>query len=93
MERDKGKLACRRRPDEPMERPKAGAGGPVEWIRTLPADALEPHPLVQELRRALHSREAALARTEREVARLRVAVAFGLPNVPGRSDGLSGGPK
>lgn len=56
--------------------------GPREWIRALPGDALEPHPLVQELRRTIHAKDEALARTEREIARLRVAVAFGLAEVP-----------
>ena len=61
----------------------------AEWIRALPGDLLEPHPLVKELRYALRTKEATLADKDREIARLHVAIAFGLkqiPRTPNRSD-------
>jgi hypothetical protein len=64
--------------------------GSIEWIRALPGEMLEPHPLVRELRQTLEAKDAALADKEREITRLRVALAFGLKEIPlepDRSDG------
>jgi hypothetical protein len=47
---------------------------------------LEPHPLVQELRHALQAKEASLADKDREIARLHVALAFGIKELPLRRD-------
>lgn len=65
--------------------------GHADWVCALPADLLEPHPLVRELRGALHKKEVELARTQREVARLRVAVAFGLRRIPQETGGRDAG--
>jgi len=56
--------------------------GSIEWIRALPGDLLEPHPLVRELRQTLQAKDAALADKEREITRLQVALAFGLKELP-----------
>jgi len=53
-----------------------------EWVLGIPGDLLEPHPLVVELRRALRTKEEALADKEREIARLEVALAFGIDELP-----------
>jgi hypothetical protein len=53
-----------------------------EWIRTLPSDLLELHPLVKELRYALQTKDASLVNKDREIARLHVAIAFGLKQIP-----------
>jgi hypothetical protein len=64
----------------------------AEWIRVLPGDAVESHPVVRDLRRRLEAREADLAAKEREIARLQVAVAFGLREVPGDRGRVAGAP-
>jgi len=53
-----------------------------EWIRSIPGELLEPHPLVKELRLALRAKDSTLADREREIARLRVALAFGIRELP-----------
>jgi len=62
------------------------SGNLQDWIRALPADLIEPHGLVQELRRAIQQKDRTLAEREREISRLHVALAFGLRSVPGISD-------
>jgi len=58
--------------------------GTAEWISPFPGDVLELHPSVRELQRALQVRDAALADKDREIARLRVALAFGIKDLPAR---------
>jgi hypothetical protein len=53
-----------------------------EWIRSIPGELLEPHPLVRELRHALEAKDSTLAAKEREIARLEVALAFGIERLP-----------
>lgn len=64
----------------PKER--GSSTGDAEWIRILPGDMVESHPVVRDLRRRLEANEAALAAKEREITRLQVAVAFGLRELP-----------
>ena len=54
----------------------------IEWVRTLPGNLLKPHPLVRELRHTLEVKDATLANREREIARLKAALAFGLKEFP-----------
>ncbi|TFH08438.1 MAG: hypothetical protein E4H08_07785 [Candidatus Atribacteria bacterium] len=62
----------------------------TEFIRALPRDLLEPHPLVKELRIVLQAREASLADKDKEIARLQVAVAFGIKELPHRREHVDG---
>ena len=53
-------------------------------VRALPRELLEPHPLVIELRQELQSKDTTLADKDREIARLQVAIAFGIKDLPVR---------
>lgn len=73
--------SARKNDVRPKKREKAQLGS-IEWVRTLPDNLLESHPRVQELRHTLEVRDVALAAKEREIARLRAALAFGLKESP-----------
>ncbi len=62
-------------------------GTPIsaDFVRALPGDLLEPHPLVKELRQALQSKDISLAAKDRQIARLHVALTFGIKELPGQS--------
>lgn len=62
--------------------PRKEASASPEWIRTLPSDLMELHPLVKELRCALQTKDATLVNKDREIARLHVAITFGLKKIP-----------
>ena len=53
-----------------------------ESVSLLPNHVIEDHPLVQELRASLKLKEVLLAEKDREIARLEVALAFGLKKLP-----------
>jgi|GEM_PF-5009323 len=72
-------------PKETLRVLLAGTSLSADDVRTLPRDVLEPHPLVRELRQALQSKEASLADKDREIARLQVAITFGIKELPVKS--------
>jgi hypothetical protein len=86
MKGNGGRTGNGTRLDERIREPRNAEPTSTESIRTLPSDLLEPHPLVQELRHALQAKEASLADKDREIARLHVALAFGIKELPLRRD-------
>lgn len=59
-------------------------------MRMLLSETVESHPVVRDLRKRLEAKDADLAAKEREIARLRVAVAFGLRELPAERSSVDG---
>jgi hypothetical protein len=82
MKNSEDRIRRSTRPNESIEETHGRDPASPDYIRTLPSVLIEPHPLVRELRQALQAKEACLADRDREIARLHVAIAFGIKELP-----------